>query len=146
MPNVHEAYAKEVLRAVFGERFDDRRGVRGLRDPNVAGRIIDGVIDDRVAVEITRGTAKAIAGEACLLARHPLPYKLLVVVRGGAYNDSTARQAATNLLETALNDSALFRVVLLGNLCTSILVWYKPLVGSGDVEVRGWEISGRSHR
>lgn len=27
-----------------------------------------------------------------------------------------------------------------------ISVWSKPLVGSADVEVRGWGISGRSHR
>src|SRR5713226_2249489 len=113
MPNVHEAYAKEVLRAVFGERFNDQDGVRGPRDPSTAGRIIDGVIDGRIAVEITRAAAKHIAGEACLLAQHALPYKLLVVVPGGAYNDETATQAATNSLHAALNDSGLFRVVLL---------------------------------
>ena len=112
MPNRHEKYAKEILRAVFGNRFSDLVGVRGQRDPNIAGRIIDGVIDGQIAVEITRGTAKHIAGEACVVALHSLPYKLLIVLPGGAHDDQTATEAARHYLRRILNDDRLFRIVL----------------------------------
>jgi len=63
MPYIHEAYAKQVLQAVFEDRFSET-GLSGQRVLHMAGVRIDAVIDSRTAVEIESGTAKVVAADA----------------------------------------------------------------------------------
>jgi hypothetical protein len=110
---IHEAYAKRLLRGVFGDRFDDAE--RAIRDDPVVGTSgikIDGVIDSQVAVEIVSGTAKVVAADADRLLRHPLPFKLLVIVPVGQHNPETARQRAILNMSRQV-DASRFRVVAL---------------------------------
>ncbi len=112
MPNVHESYAKEALRMVFGDRFNDRVGTRSNEDPSMAGVIIDGTIDSNIAVEIAAGIGKTVDADASRLARHELRFKLLIVVPAGMHNAETAAARARDTLAGPL-DSCQFRVVVL---------------------------------
>jgi hypothetical protein len=112
LPYIHEAYAKSVLRAVFGSRFNGEAGLRGNSVPDTAGVTIDGVIDSHIAVEIESGTAKVVAADADRLVRHHFPFKLLVVVPVNQYNPETAAQLARQNMAGSL-DASRFRVVVL---------------------------------
>ena len=114
MPNNQELYAKDILKSVFPQRFSDDRSItRRQQAPDAANRIIDGVLDSDVAVEISSGTAKQIAGDGCLLALDELPFKLLVVVPSGSHNADTASALAEICMRRILRDDSCFRVVRL---------------------------------
>jgi hypothetical protein len=110
---IHETYTKRLLHALYVGRFDDSDAVI-CDDPAVgaAGVKIDGVIDSRIAVEIESGTAKVVAADADRLVRHPLPFKLLVIVPVNQQNPETARQRTIRNMSSHLNASQ-FRVVVL---------------------------------
>jgi hypothetical protein len=57
---------------------------------------IDGVIDSRIAVEISSGQAKYVNADASGLAANALPFKLLIVVPVNQHDPETAAQRARN--------------------------------------------------
>jgi len=134
VPYRHEAYAKSVLRAVFGNRFTDK-DLRSNPVRGKAGVTIDGVIDSRIAVEIESGTAKVVAADADRLVRHPLPFKLLVVVPVGQNNPETAAQLASQNMADQL-DTSRFRVVVLDGTGSNPL--FEQDVEKLRAELNGW--------
>jgi hypothetical protein len=89
----HDTYGKGVLRQAAGAAFQGsgpavrfRFGVcRGWAD-------IDGVVGDRIAVEIESRNSKQVRGAVLDLIWHPYPKKLLVLLPAGSMSDPCAEQ------------------------------------------------------
>ena len=110
---VHDAYGKAIMRGAAGDAFLDGGSVCIVRfgDDAAAGRI-DGVVGDRIAVEVESRTPKQIRGAVLDLMFHPYPCKLLLIIAG---HQNNARQAANQcryiLAERVAPEN--FQVVLL---------------------------------
>ena len=93
----YDSYAKDILRTVFGDRFDTSDVVFSF-GPNAGTGEVDGIIDGEVAVEIGVGSPKQVRGCVLDLIAHPLPGKMLILVdTPGHETEPSVSQAATIL-------------------------------------------------
>ena len=110
---VHDAYGKPIMRGAAGDAFLDGGAVCSVRfGDDAAGGRIDGVVGNRIAVEVESRTPKQIRGAVLDLLFHPYPCKLLLIIAG---HQNNARQAANQcryiLAERVAPEN--FQVVLL---------------------------------
>jgi hypothetical protein len=110
---VHDAYGKAIMRDAAGDAFLDGVPVCSVHFGNdAAGGRIDGVVGNRIAVEVESRTPKQIRGAVLDLLFHPYPCKLLLIIAG---HQNDARQAANQcryiLAERVAPEN--FQVVLL---------------------------------
>jgi len=99
---IYDEYAKHVLTRSFGSRFDTTSNILFSFGEDGGTGVVDGTIDDQVAVEIGVGSPKQIRGGLLDLLWHPYLIKLLVLVDTPSH--STLRsvgQAGAILSETS---------------------------------------------
>ncbi len=109
----HGSYGKLIMRKAAGNAFLDSGASCTINfGAGAAGARIDGVVGNRIAVEIESRTPKQIRGAVLDLIFHPYPCKLLLIIAG---HQNDARQAANqckHIMRERVADEN-FRVVLL---------------------------------
>ena len=98
---IHDSYAKEVLRATFGERFTTTNDGVFSFGPGAGTGKADGIIDGNIAVEIGVGSPKQIRASVLDLIFHPLRGKLLVLVDTPGHSTRRSVQQAATILGRA---------------------------------------------
>ncbi len=109
---VHDQYGKQVLRAAAGDAFVEW-GPQVEVDYG-AGRParIDGAVGGHVAVEVEARVPKQIRGAVLDLVFHPLPLKLLVLMRTQLANPGATADQCRHALARFVKPEN-FRVILL---------------------------------
>ena len=111
-PHIHEKYAKEILRAAFGDKF--LAAPKYEFGPGAGGAKIDGLLFRDIALEIESRASKQVRGALVDLALHPRPRKLLLVMK--VHGDDLTPRQATCILEAICPAGTCFMVVpLTGN-------------------------------
>ena len=89
----HDKYGKKVLSMALGDAFDPSPERKDFDpDGKTSGSFkIDGVVDEKIAVEIESRSSKQVRGAVLDLAFHPLPKKLLILIKMYG-NDYTPKQ------------------------------------------------------
>ena len=112
---IHDKYGKKVLSTALGNAFNQSpEGI--FFDPigRTGGSFrIDGIIDGNIAVEIESRSSKQVRGAVLDLALHPLPKKLLILIKMYG-NDYTPQQCRILLNEFCDAKSRFFVIELKG--------------------------------
>jgi len=109
----HDRYGKELLLKINNSSQNKEYCQFDYGDYGVA--CIDGVIIDKVAIEIESRVNKQIRGSLMDLICHPYTQKLLILMSVNSVSNNAVKQAEY-ILEKFLNDTKNFKVVkLVGN-------------------------------
>lgn len=111
-----EAHGKMVLVSALSESFDPGSAqCRFGFGPGAGHAMVDGVVAGRIAVEIESRVNKQVRGALMDLVLHPLPLKLLVLVKKHGGNPTTSVNQAEAILSRFVPEGR-FRVVLVESL------------------------------
>ena len=114
----YDSYAKEVLGETFGQRFSMDNVVFSFGRDAGTGEV-DGIIDDKIAVEIGVGSTKQVRGCVLDLIAHPLKGKLLILV------DTPGHSTEPSVIQSA---------TILGRAGCSAVVYRLPTLRDHDLE------------
>ena len=112
---IHDDYAKNVLRATFGERFSTTSDGVFSFGPGAGTGKADGIIDGNIAVEIGVGSPKQIRASVLDLIFHPLRGKLLVLVDTPGHSTRRSVQQAATILGRAGCSGVVYRLPAVGS-------------------------------
>ncbi len=112
----HDAYGKLIMRAAAGDAFSDSGASCTIRfGDDAAGARIDGVVGNRIAVEIESRTPKQIRGAVLDLIFHPYPSKLLLIIAGHQNDARRAANQCRHILRELVAEKNFQVVLLSGN-------------------------------
>ncbi len=106
----YDAYAKDVLRETFGERFSIKNDVVFSFGPDAGTGEIDGTIDGQIAVEIGVGSPKQVRASVLDLILHPYPMKLLILVDTPEHETGRSVRQAGAILAQARRPGVVVRL------------------------------------
>jgi hypothetical protein len=109
-PRKHEDYGKEVLRRAFQRHFNPKAKVYSF-DSNAGMIKIDGVIKEKIAVEIESRQEKQVCGALIHLAFYPFKRKLLILIP--VYNKEFAECQCKIIIQKIRKRNDRFEVVRL---------------------------------
>ena len=105
-----EAHGKMILASALSERFDpDSALCRFGFGPGAGHATVDGVVAGCIAVEIESRVNKQVRGALMDLVLHPLPLKLLILVKKHGGNPTTSVKQAETILSRFVREGR-FRV------------------------------------
>lgn len=115
MTNIHDQYGKRILKMVAGNAFSTSgEGVRVYFGSGSYARL-DGVIKNKIVIEIESRVSKQIRGAILDLIMHPFSKKLMVLLPVHMTNPTMALNQCVHILNKFLEKDDFEVILLKGN-------------------------------